>query len=513
MTGATGRFGTTLLQAQGRGRAFGGQLIALCAAAAASTILTFAVTAGASLAVRSLESAAVTTTTGAFPPIPAIAGSAGAALFIALAYSILGLALGTICRSAVGAMSIALVWTLLIDSSLYEFALTASGPVRTMSDLAPGPSAVTLSGLFGTPGGGALSQNYLPVSVPEAVWTLAAYSIGAIAVALFLLHRRDIAAGRGRRRKRTAAVAPAASGQPARARAGLLATIRAELLIMRGRPAVWGLVLIVPVQMLISYYLTQYVEYLTVNSPDAQVWGLNVPQLLTALSPGQYLIGALSGFGTTGLYGVYGAAVFMLLGALIGGSDWGLHTIKTAMTQGSGRLRTALGQYLAIVIALAASVLITFAAAAVASAIAAVGHAGSLSALTSGFPEAGQAGSALAAGVVMGLAYGAIGLTLGVLFRSAAAGIGAAMVWAVVLVPALEYISTQLHGVLLRLYEVLPDASTNTLANLPNHTGLLFTYPIDEVEVAPVAAFGILGLYALVFFLVPVILTWRRDIA
>lgn len=118
------------------------------------------------------------------------------------------------------------------------------------------------------------------------------------------------------------------------------------------------------------------------------------------MSPGQYLTGALSGFGqSSSVYGLYGAVMFMLLGALIGGSDWGLGTIKTAMLQGAGRLRTALGQYLAIVIALVASVLITFAAAAVASAIAAVGHAGSLSAL--------------------------------------------------------------------------PDASTSTLSNLPNHTGLL----------------------------------------
>ena len=164
-----GTLRTTLLQDCGRTRAYLGQLAALSVAAIASTVLTFAVAAGASLAVRALEPAAASSYTGAIPPTPAIAGALGAAVLIALAYAALGLALGTICRSAVVAMSLALVWTMIIDSTLYQLAITAGGPLRTISDLAPGPSAVTLSGLFGTPGGGATSQNYLPVSTPEAV--------------------------------------------------------------------------------------------------------------------------------------------------------------------------------------------------------------------------------------------------------------------------------------------------------------------------------------------------------
>ena len=261
--------------------------------------------------------------------------------------------------------------------------------------------------------------------------------------------------------------------------------------------------------MLIDYYLTQYVEYLTAASPTGQVWGLNPQQLLTAMTPGQYLTGALSGFGSTS--SIYGAAVFMLIGALIGGSDWGRGTIKTALLQSPGRLRTALGQYVAIMIALAASVLITFAAAAVASVIVTAGQAGSLSALT-GFPKPGQLAGALAAGILVGLAYGAIGLTFGVWFRSAAAGIGAVLLWAVVVDPALQYISTQLHGALLRLYQILPDASTNTLLNLPNHTGLLLGLPLHQMQVAPATAFVTLGLYAAAFLTIPAIVTWHRDI-
>ncbi len=112
----------------------------------------------------------------------------------------------------------------------------------------------------------------------------------------------------------------------------------------------------------------------------------------------------------------------------------------------------------------------------------------------------------------MGLAYGAIGLTFGVWFRSAAAGIGAVLLWAVVVDPALQYISTQLHGALLRLYQILPDASTNTLLNLPNHTGLLLGLPLHQMQVAPATAFVTLGLYAAAFLTIPAIVTWHRDI-
>ena len=311
---------------------------------------------------------------------------------------------------------------------------------------------------------------------------------------------------------------PAAPGLPAgaghRPGTGLLASVRGELLILRRRPAVWVLTLVLPVNMLIGFYVTQYVDYLSVNTPDGQIWGLNPQQLLTAMSPGQYLTGALSGFGNGyGNLGMYGAAVFMLLGALIGGGDWERGTIRVSLIQGPGRLAVALGQCLATVIVLTAGVIGTFAAAALASAIAAVGQVGSLSALTHGFPSAGQVASALGAGLLLAVAYGAIGLTFGVIFRSAAAGIGAVLVWFVVVVPALEYISAQLHGALLTLYQIFPDAATNTISSLPNHTGLLLGYPIYGARVAPLTAVLTLAAYAVCCLALPAFLTCRRDIA
>jgi hypothetical protein len=77
----------------------------------------------------------------------------------------------------------------------------------------------------------------------------------------------------------------------------------------------------------------------------------------------------------------------MLLGALIGGSDRGRNTIRTALLQGPGRLRTFAGQALALATAVAASV--------------ALHQTGSLSPAGSQFPAFGH----VAAALMLGLAW------------------------------------------------------------------------------------------------------------
>ncbi len=414
----------------------------------------------------------------------------------------------------------AVLWTLIIEVNLSNLALYTGGPLRTISDLMPGASAVTLSGLYGTPGGGALSQNYEPVGISEAVLTLLGYTTAAIVITILVLRRRDVTAGRAARWSRHPARRPA-PGRRARCRrtpaaapaaaAGVLASLRAELLIMRGRPAIWGLVLVMPLDMLIDSYVTQFVLYRTANGPVGMVQGLNQQTLLVSLMPSRYLTSALTAFGS--FSDVYGAAVFMLIGALVGGSDWGRSTIRAALLQGPGRLRTCLGQYLAIAIALAGSVVLTFLAAAAASGIFELTSSGPLTAGQNAFPGPAQLTEAVGAGVVLSLAFGAIGLTLGVVLRSAGAAIGAVLLWTVVAEPTIQYLDTQFRGVVLRLYEVLPDASVNTIVRLFSHGDLtIYGAPVIEPQVSPVLAVLILCLYAVVFATIPAVITRRRDV-
>jgi hypothetical protein len=261
--------------------------------------------------------------------------------------------------------------------------------------------AVTLTGLFGTPGGGAGSQNYLPVSTPEAAWTLIAYLAASLTVTMVVLWHRDAVTERSRRLRlpRRAVPSPAVSrpsGQPRPEPAvtGVFAALRAELLVMSKRPAVWALalVLVLPAEVLLNSYISSYVLYATAST--GVTGGVNAPLVLSTMLPGQYLTATLNGaFGQVTLgqeSDIYLAALFMLLGALIGGSDWGRSTIRTALLQGPGRLRTCTAQALALAVAVAASVALTFLLAAAASAIVALHQTGSLDPAGSPFPAVGH---------------------------------------------------------------------------------------------------------------------------
>jgi ABC-2 type transport system permease protein len=515
-----GTITTALLQRPGRARTFAGQALALVVAVTASVLATFAVAAAACWVIKAIEGNGVNPFLAAMPPALVIAESVGAALFVALTYGMLGLFLGTVCRSGAGAISAALAWTLIIEGTLFNLALDyPHGILRIISDLTPGAAATVVTGPFGDPGGGADSQNYPAVTMTQAVVTLAVYLAVAIAATVIVLKRRDaVTAPSRRRRLRRRPTAPAsgpdrvtARPRPQTAASGTLVSLRAELLVMSKRPAIWALVLFLPVDMLLNSYFSPYLLFATANTGVSL--DVSAPLVLTTMMPGQYLAAALNGAFGESIGNVYGGVAFMLLGALIGGSDWGRGTVKTAVLQGPSRLRAFAGQALAVAIAVAASIALTFILAAVASVIVALQQTGSLDPAGSPFPAFGHLAEALAAALALGLAYAAVGLTLGIWLRSATAGIGAVLLWAVVVQPSLEFFAPQLRGVILQLYEILPSAATNTVVNLDGNPNLaLYGSNFPIAQVAPALAFLTLGLYAAVFLAIPALITRRRDI-
>ena len=205
-----GTIGTSLLAGPGRVRAAAGQALALATAVTASVVAPSRCRAAASLLIRTLEARAVNPVDGAMPPAWVIARGLGAGLLVALAYGMMGLALGTVCRSAAGGIAAALAWTVLIEPNVSNLGQQAGGLALKVANFFPVNSAVTVTSLFGSPGGGAASQMYLPVGPAAAAWTLAAYTAGFVTLTLFLLHRRDIAARPDRRhRRRSRRVRPA----------------------------------------------------------------------------------------------------------------------------------------------------------------------------------------------------------------------------------------------------------------------------------------------------------------
>jgi ABC-2 type transport system permease protein len=526
-----GTVATSLLAGSGRVRAGAGQALALAVALAASVLTTFAACAAASLLIRALEAGVVNPADGAIPATWVVVRGLGVGLLVALAYGMTGLALGTVCRSAAGAIAAVLLWTVLIEPSVFNLGQQAGGLALKIANVFPADSAATVTSLFGSPGGGAGSQMYLPDRPAAAAWTLAAYTAAFLAVTLVLLCRRDVAPRPDWRRLRWARLPrPAVPARPAPGPAparpapgpapapgglrGVLASLRAELLVMCRRPAVWALVLATPASLLIGGYLTDFVYYRTAGTGIGL--DVNAPQVLAAMLPGQYLTTALDTFGTD-TYS-YGPAVFFLLGALVAGTDWERGTIRTALLQGPGRLQTRIGQDLAVLAAAAASVALTFAVAAAVSSAAAAGLGVSAAPQAAGFPVPAHVAASVAGALILALACTAIGLALGTVLRGATRAAGAVLLWVVVVQPYLDQISTQLHGVLLRLYEALPDASMNTVVNLYNSTiaavpGTQIWPPgSDGIQIAPVLAFAVLAGYVLVFLAVPAVVTRRRSI-
>jgi len=535
-----GTIGTSLLAGLGRARTAAGQALALAVAVAASVAVTFAACAAASVLIRTLEARAVNPVDGAMPPAWVLARGLGAGLLIAVAYGSLGLLLGTVCRSSAGGIAVALVWTVLLEPNLYQLGLdTGSRTLHMIVDLFPEASALTLTGLFGSPGSlGAASSVYLPVRPVVAAWALAGYAAAFLGLTLVLWYRRDVLTGRAARRRlrpapaggppapaRPADLIPAAGTGPAAAGAsragaspagasparagGVLASLRAELLVMRRRPAVWALILAMPVNVLIGSYLTSYVSYLTAG--PGSVTGTTAAQVLPYLLPGQYLANILSGFAIYN--GVYGPAVFFLLGALVAGTDWGRHTIATALLAGPRRLQARIGQDLAVLLTAAAAVTVTFLLAAAATMALTAGLAGSAPPLYTVFPPAAHIATTAAAALAVALACTAIGLALGTILRSATMAAGVVLLWAVIIQPNLLNISTQLHGAWLRIYDILPIASINTIVNLYKDTTIT---PISGqpygAQVSPAIAVMTLGLYTAVSLAVAALITSRRDI-
>jgi len=525
-----GTIGTSLLAGTGRVRAAAGQAAAMAVAVAGSVVVTFAASAAASVAIRALEARAVNPVDGAMPPAWVLARGLGVGLLIALTYGSMGLLLGTVCRSAAGGIAAALLWTVLLEPNLYGLGLdTGSRALHAIVDLFPEASAITLTGIFGTPGGGATSQAYLPVHPTTAAWALAGYTAVFLCLTLVLWYRRDVLTGRAlRRRPRPAPAPPPAAARaapsevadpvppagPSPARTGVLASLRAELLVMRHRPAVWALVAAMPADMLIISYVSEYVSYATAGS-GGSVTGVNATQLLPYLLPGQYLANVLTGFSIGSQ--VSGPAVFFLLGALVAGTDWGRRTIATALLAGPRRVQLRIGQDLAVLLAAATGVILTFLLAAAATVALAAGPGRSAPPLYNQFPPAAHVATTAAGTLTVALACTAIGLALGTILRSATKAAGVVLLWAVIIEPELVDVSTQLHGVWLRLYELLPDASINTLTHLYNTTaapvpGTSLGAPIGA-QVGPALAFAILGVYAALALVIAALITSRRDIA
>jgi ABC-2 type transport system permease protein len=517
-----GTIRTSLLAGPSRTRTFAGQVLAIMMACAISVLLCFALAAVASVAIRFYAGPSAPGAGGgnaAFPAGWVIYEGVGAGLVIGLAYGALGILLGTACRSAAGAVVAALAWYFLVESEFYQWSASGGPVLQHTYNAFPGASVITLTSMFGSSGGGQSSATYQPVGHGAAAAILLGDTAVFLGLALILVLRRDVVAadrarfarfwpvwGRARQEDPPTSQPTGPRAAAGDRRVGVLASARAELLVMSRWPAMQALVLVLPVVTLFNDYIDQYVQYL---GGTGSIFGTPPSQVLPTMLPGQYVPAVLNsiGFG----YTLPGTAAFFLIGALAAGNSWGDRTISTALLQAPGRVRTALGQAVAVSAALVASVVLTFVVAGMSTVLIAVIATGSASPASGPLPGAGRLAAAFGIAVVVSLAWGAVGWTAGTVLKSTAAAFAAMLLWTTIVEVQLDYYASEMPKAARAVYDILPDAATNTVALRFGQVD--YGGPVGGLgEIAPLLAFGILAIYAVACFGFPVIMTRRRDI-
>jgi ABC-type transport system involved in multi-copper enzyme maturation permease subunit len=509
-----GTIRTALLQGPGRTRTFAGQVLGVLTASTVSVLGCFALAGIASL---TIDLAAGRAAGYAYTPSPSLAtvGEAvGAGLVTGIAYTTLGIAFGTLCRSAAGAVAAALIWYVLVEQFLYDLSTDTGGWFTRVYDGFPAASKTTLTSMFGSPGGGADSATYQPVPASAAAAILGCYTLVSLALALVLVRRRDVTRSAGReprhhpRRRRRGTGAPLSTATPSRvALPGIRASLRAELAVIARWPAMWAFVLVYPAETLLWGYVSQFILYL--RAAHGAIILASPDQVLTNVLPGQLLPVVLNGFWAGPA--LPGTAACFSIGALAAGSTWASGTIKTAVLQAPSRARTTIGHALAVGAAVLASILLTFLLAGLASLVLAVGLTGSPSPAAGPLPAAHQLAAAVGLATLVGLAWGAAGWAVATVLRSTTAAFAAILLFSTLVEAQLDQLSTELTGAMRTLYELLPDASSNTLSFMYGQVD--YGYQIGFVGLTPALAIAVLVAYTIAAFVLSLLLAVRRNLA
>ena len=187
--------------------------------------------------------------------------------------------------------------------------------------------------------------------------------------------------------------------------------IAAELLVMRKRPATW---ILLGIWTFLGVFFAYVIPYAL--DPEDAVGG--VAALLPAALPGTLLEG----------FPFFGGVFALMLGVFAFGSDYGWDTLKTLFTQRTGRVRVFAAKLAALGVALVPSVIVLFAAGAVASfVIAQIEDAPVV------WPSAWLLARALGAGWLILATWAALGVLLGVLTRGTSLAIGVGILYALVI--------------------------------------------------------------------------------
>lgn len=190
---ARGSLTSALAQGPGRTATSIGQVAAILLALTVGVGVNFGVAAVASTLIVSIEADEAVQTMLAYPEPAVILHAIAVSVLISAVSGALGVALGTIFRSAGSAIGAALIWYVGSQVLLASVAQALGGPSAVIAQVLPNASVTTLAATFGPVVGGPVLEAPAPAIDPSlAPWVLLAYLIAFATISTALMRRRDI---------------------------------------------------------------------------------------------------------------------------------------------------------------------------------------------------------------------------------------------------------------------------------------------------------------------------------
>lgn len=274
---------------------------------------------------------------------------------------------------------------------------------------------------------------------------------------------------------------------------------RAELLRLRGWPAVWVTLAAWVSLALLFGYVFDYVAYRTGDVSFSNE-GRSAGTLLASLLPARVPDVLLQGMP------LFGGALMLVLGAIVAGSGYGWGTWKTVLTQGPSRAATVAGSMLALTVVVVGTVLLTLALFLAVSLTIALAEGEAVVA-----PSAGPVVESVLAGCLVLELWALAGYAVGTLARGPALAVGLGLVWVLVVEPLLRGVGSLL-GPVEALTRGLPGTAAGSLVGSIIGTGGPDPTPgvLDVLagERAAVSA----GAWVVALALFSIALVRRRDV-
>ena len=276
-----------------------------------------------------------------------------------------------------------------------------------------------------------------------------------------------------------------------------MGSITAQILVLSKRTSTWILMGIWVVLGLMFSHLLPYITYRGAAEGPGRA-------SLAALLPAGLADNLLAGFP------FFGGVFALMLGVLAIGSDYGWDTLKTMLTQRSGRVRLLSAKLVALAAWLVPFVLALFVAGAGASVVIAGAEDAAVD-----WPSVSELGRALATGWFILATWAALGVLLAVLSRGTALAIGLGILYTFVIEGLFSALASEVswlepiveYFLRANAYSLTVALGVPTEALADNGPGGFFGPFVDGDQ-----AVAVLGAYLGAFVLLSTMVFRRRDV-